>query len=75
MARFVPTVDVWTLDETQRAALAIGQWVTAGPDGPKGRFYGQGASTVVAWVGNGRGRWRSYCASIRDYGATVRRRH
>lgn len=74
MGRYQPTVDIWALDDSARASLQIGQWVTAGPDGPRGRFYGQGRSTVVAWVGNARGRYRSYMATIRDYGRTVKAR-
>lgn len=69
--RFQKTIDIWTLSEEQRAALQPGQWVIAGNGGSKGRFYGQGASTVVAWTGNARGRYRSYMATIRDYGKTV----
>lgn len=71
MPAFRPTVDIWALSDQERSELPIGQWVTAGPDGPKGRFYGQGNSTVVAWVGNARGRYRSYMAAVRDYGRTV----
>lgn len=71
MPAFRPTLDIWELTDEQRAELPIGQWVTAGPDGPKGRFYGQGRSTVVAWLGNARGRYRAYMATIRDYGRTV----
>lgn len=71
MPAFRPALDIWELTDAQRAELPIGQWVTAGPDGPKGRFYGQGRSTVVAWVGNARGRYRTYMAAVRDYGRTV----
>lgn len=72
MARYTKTVDIWTLSDDQRRDLAIGQWVTAGPDGGKGRFYGQGHSTVVAWLGNCKGRYRSYMATIAQYGRQVR---
>lgn len=72
MARFRPTLDIWELDETERSQLQPGQWVTAGPDGPRGRFYGEGRSTVVAWLGNARGRYRSYMATLRDYGRSIR---
>jgi len=71
MPAFRTTLDIWALTDEERAELPIGQWVTAGPDGPKGRFYGQGASAVVAWIGNARGRYRPYMAAIRDYGRTV----
>ena len=69
MARYTPTIDIWALDDNERAALAIGQWVTAGPDGPLGRFLGQGRSTVVAWQGNARGShdYRGYQRSLRAY--------
>ena len=76
MSRFLPTLDIWTLDDAQRASLQVGQWVTAGQDGPKGRFYGQGRSTVVAWIGNAKGSrdYRGYMATLRDYGRSVTRR-
>jgi len=70
--RYMKTVDIWTLDDEQRRKLPIGQWVTAGPDGPKGRWMGQGrASSVVAWLDNGRGHWRSYMRTIRQYAISV----
>jgi hypothetical protein len=73
--RFRPMLNIWNLTTEERAALQPGQWVTAGdgPDAPKGRFYGEGRSTVVGWLGNSRGRYRSYMSAIRDYGRTVRR--
>lgn len=48
---YVATVDVWALTEEQRAMLQPGQWVQAGPDGPRGRWAGMKASgsSVVAW--------------------------
>lgn len=49
MATFKKTVDIWAMTAEQIAALQPGQWVKAGPDGPSGRFFGHGASTVVAW--------------------------
>lgn len=75
MAKFQPTLDIWTLDDTQRAALAIGQWVIAGPDGPKGRFLGQGRSTVVAWQGNAKSSkdYRGYQRSLRQYAISIQR--
>lgn len=62
------TVDIWTLSPTQRAALTPGQWVTAGGDGPKGRYMGQTArgTDVVAWADNARGK-RGYGATLRAY--------
>jgi hypothetical protein len=74
MARFTKTVNIWNLDSEQRAALQIGQWVSAGEDGPRGRFYGEGSSTVAAWVGNARrsGDYRSYMSTIHNYGKVVR---
>lgn len=67
-SRYLPAVDVWSLDETARAALQPGQWVTAGPDGAKGRYLGQtrGGSDVVAWCDNARGR-PGYVSSLRAY--------
>lgn len=49
MALFVKTIDIWNLTEDQLKAIQPGQYVKAGPDGPIGRFFGHGASTVVAW--------------------------
>jgi hypothetical protein len=67
-ARYLPALDVWSLDPAARAALQPGQWVTAGPGGPKGRYLGQrpGGSDVVAWSDNARGR-PGYGASLRAY--------
>lgn len=73
MAKFVKTVDIWALSSEERAKLQPGQRVTAGEDGPRGRFYGEGSSTVVAWDGNARGRGAAYQRALADYGATVRR--
>lgn len=47
--RFTKKIDLWSLTDEQIAALQTGQWVTAGPDGARGRFFGKGASVVVAW--------------------------
>lgn len=68
--RYAPTIDIWTLSEDQRAHLPVGQWVTTGTDGPKGRFLGAGrGSEVVAWLGNARASrdYRGYMAALRDY--------
>lgn len=73
MARFTKTVDIWTLDDAQRAQLQPGQWVQAGEDGPKGRFFGQGRSTVCAWLGNARRDYRGYMNFMAGYGRNVRR--
>lgn len=78
MARFQPAIDIWALSDEERARLPIGQWVYAGDRSNLGRFYGQGASTVVAWLGNARskrnGSYQAYMTALRDYGATVRKR-
>lgn len=82
MSRYTKALDIWQLDDTQRAVLQIGQWVYAGDRDNLGRFYGQGsASTVVAWKGNARaarkgmpGGYFGYMAALRDYGRTVIRR-
>lgn len=68
MARFQRTVDIWAMTPEQRAKLLPGQYVKAGPEGPIGRFWGEGrASTVVAWLGNARGRGWAYHRALRDY--------
>jgi len=74
MARFKPIVDIWTLSDQERATLQPGQWVFAGDRNNVGRFYGQGRSTVVAWRGNWKGRFRHYNRALSDYGSTVRNR-
>lgn len=70
MGRYTKTVDIWTLDSVQRKGLQIGQWVTAGADGPKGRFYGEGRSTVVAWLGNAKAsrNYKGYMKTLHTYG-------
>lgn len=71
MARrlFVRAFDVWPLPDYARAVILPGQWITAGPDGPRGRYMGQtaGGIDVVAWAGNAKGRGRSYGAALRAY--------
>lgn len=71
--KFTKTVDIWALNEVERAKLQPGQWVSAGVDGPRGRFFGEGRSTVVAWEGNARGRYVSYMATMADYGRNARK--
>lgn len=68
-SRYVPALDVWPLPPRARAALQPGQWVTAGPGGPRGRYLGQtpAGSDVVAWADNARGRGRGYGAALRAY--------
>lgn len=39
MARYIPTPDIWTLDDGERAKLQPGQWVTCGAATYKSRFY------------------------------------
>lgn len=72
--RFQPAIDIWKLNDEQRAKLQPGQWVYAGTRDNLGRFYGQGRSTVVAWRGNGRHDWPNYCRAVRDYGRSVVRK-
>jgi hypothetical protein len=74
MARFTKTVNIWDLDSEQRAALQVGQWVCAGENGPRGRFYGEGSSTVAAWIGNAKGSrdYRGYMSTMHNYGKVVR---
>ena len=72
--RYTKAVDIWALSDKQRARLQIGQWVYAGDRTNVGRFYGQGATTVVAWLGNAKRDYRQYMAALRDYGRSVARR-
>lgn len=74
MALFTKTVDIWSLTPEEIAKLQPGQYVTAGPDGTKGRFYGQGGTTVVAWsarVSSGKRR-AEYLSKYAAYGREVR---
>lgn len=76
MARFAKTVDIWSLSPEEIAKLQPGQYVTAGPDGTKGRFYGQGASTVVAWsarVPSGKRR-AEYLKKYAEFGRETRKK-
>lgn len=72
MAKFTKTVDIWKLDSAARKRLQCGQWVTAGADGPKGRFYGEGRVTVVAWLGNAKASrdYVGYMKTLRKYAKT-----
>lgn len=51
MARYIPTVDIWTLDETERAALQPGQWVRCGDSAHLSRFYRQNVASTLAFHG------------------------
>lgn len=66
--QYAPALDIWPLPPRARAALQPGQWVTAGPNGPRGRYLGQtrSGSDVVAWAGNAKGR-PGYGAALRAY--------
>jgi len=49
--RFKATFDIWQLTRSERAAIQPGQWITAGPEGPRGQYLGQKPNgiEVVAW--------------------------
>lgn len=73
MAKFRKAVNIWNMTPDMRRKLQIGQWVTAGHDGPIGRFYGEGRTTVVAWLDNARANkggigYGGYMSTMRDYG-------
>ena len=72
---FFPSIDIWELTAEQRAKLRRGQWVQAGPGGPRGRFYAETkGGTIVAWHGNARGAaggYRTYMSVIRDYADSI----
>lgn len=48
--RYQKKLDVWQLNIEQRAKLQIGQWITAGHDGPTGRWAGQLPGLHVAFA-------------------------
>lgn len=70
--KYVRAFDITALPEAALSGVSIGQWVFCGgertPDG-MGRFLGIKPSgvVVVAWLGNGRRRWRSYCRTLHQY--------
>lgn len=72
--RFTKTVNIWNLSPAERAKLQIGQWVETGEGGQRGRFYGEGSSTVVAFVSNAKASrdYRGYMSTIHNYGKVVR---
>lgn len=74
MALFTKTVDIWSLSPEEIAKLQPGQYVQAGPQGPKGRFFGHGASTVVAWSARipAGSRRNGYLAKYAQFGREVR---
>ena len=73
MTRYSKAINIWDLSELERRALSIGQWVYAGDPTTKGRFGGEGRTTVIAWLGRGKGRWKSYSKALYHYGKPVRR--
>jgi len=54
MAKYQKTVDIWAATYSEREALQVGQWITAGPNGARGIWLGitSTKSCVAAWVGN-----------------------
>jgi len=67
MARYMARIDIWKLNDSQRSKLQPGQYIVAGEDGPTGRFWGQGRTTVAAWDGNARRNYAAYQKAMRDY--------
>lgn len=67
MARYTARIDIWDLTDAERKKLQPGQHIIAGKDGPTGRFWGQGRTTIAAWDGNAKGRYIEYQRIIRDY--------
>jgi hypothetical protein len=72
--QYVRAFDITSLPPAALSGVSIGQWVFAGErtrDGI-GRFLGVKPSgvVVVAWLGNGRRRWCSYCRTLRQFATT-----
>lgn len=75
-----PTLNIWTLSDTEIAALPVGQWVSAGtPDATRsncGQYCGvkRSGTVVVAWNGNARssGNASEYRRVHRLYAKTYR---
>ena len=75
MRTFTKAVDIWAMTDAEIARLQPGQWVYAGDPSHKGRFLGQGATTVVAWASRhpkGK-RYFDYLRKYAQYGREVRR--
>jgi len=49
--KYAKKVNIWNLDFAQRDKLQVGQWVTAGDEGPTGRWAGQRSNDIgsVSW--------------------------
>jgi hypothetical protein len=50
--KYCKAIDIWQLPDYMRKHLHVGQWVTAGRGGTKGRYLGQtkGGTDVVSWA-------------------------
>jgi len=63
--------DIWAMPSSFYKFIQPGQWVYAGDDEHKGRFYGvkKSGTIVVAWLGNARKHPKpsEYFKSLRDY--------
>ena len=51
MARYQPAIDIWTLDDTERAKLQPGQWIKCGTSQHLSRFYRQNVASTLAFHG------------------------
>lgn len=51
MARYIPTVDIWSLDDAERAKLQPGQWIRCGKSAHLSRFYRQHSGGTLAFHG------------------------
>lgn len=71
MARYQKRLDIWSLSPEQRSSLQPGQWVEAGPGGPRGVFCGvkQSGTVVVLWLGNAKHhpKYLDYLRTMLDY--------
>lgn len=73
--KYQKPVNIWALNDSERAALQPGQWVYAGVPADKGVWLGAkpSGSQVVAWYMNAKGRasYNSYIRSLRNYALGV----
>jgi hypothetical protein len=74
--RYQKKLDIWQLNIAQRAKLQAGQWITAGIDGPTGRWAGQLAShvSVASWT-RSQEDFSAKLAYYKGRKATLRERH
>jgi len=67
--RYEKAFDIWPIPSYVRKSIKPGQWVKAGPNGPKGMYLGQtvSGSDVVAWPQGKRSNIAARAKVLRQY--------